>query len=154
MLREKTLCCFTGKRRLYKVLNAGVPIIVAQVVLLKIYYLLMRDFIFFHNKVTSIKGLIFLNFLSVRLSQFTKRWFFLTLFTHLYQGGPIIVECAVSPTRPPTPSSPIPPPPCLILFLLFRSLTLSPHLILSLRLHLSGVGPVCLFIPGPALAVL
>ena len=35
MLRENILCCFIGRGRLYKVLNAEVPIIVAHVVSLK-----------------------------------------------------------------------------------------------------------------------
>ena len=36
MLRKNTQCCYNGKGRLYKLLNAGVPIIVAHMVLLKI----------------------------------------------------------------------------------------------------------------------
>ena len=39
-------CFLLGKGHLYKGLNAGVPIIVAHVVLLKNNYLLMKDFVF------------------------------------------------------------------------------------------------------------
>ena len=47
MLWEKTPCCFIGKGRLYKVLNAGVPIIVAHMVLVKKHYLYLNKKIMF-----------------------------------------------------------------------------------------------------------
>ena len=52
-------CCFIGKGKLYKVLNAGVPIIVAHMVLL-IKTLIKKQLFFSQNKFTSIKGWIFL----------------------------------------------------------------------------------------------
>ena len=43
-VKEKTWCCFIDKESLYKVLNVGVPIIVAHVVSQKNNYFLMTDF--------------------------------------------------------------------------------------------------------------
>ena len=84
------LCCFIGKGSMYKVLNAGVPIIVAHMVLLKII-ISYWGISFSHNTFTSIKHWILFHLkglcqCEIKLIHQTVN-FLKPFFTHLYQGS-------------------------------------------------------------------
>ena len=108
MLWEKTLCCFIGKGRLYKVLNAGVPIIVAHIVFVNEIPHQERIIFFSEKKRIQLKvGFLSLFQCEIKLIHQTGNFLkpFLLIFANNSEGCsmfPIIQPCLGRDTEAPS----------------------------------------------------